>query len=195
MPETTLKSAHLDPDALRDLLYQVLSPRRVLHTLGVEAQAITFAMRWDCEINKARLAALLHDVTKECRNQLKLFEDYGILPTVWKSSVPEVRHAVTGAALAARLGAPGDVCDAIRWHTTGRAGMTALEKILYLADMTEPFRPGFDGLDDVRHLCLSDVDGALAQGLRLSISHVQRRGLPVDPHSAKALDWITERVT
>ena len=185
---------NLNPPELRHSLRCFMSPKRALHTLGVEDRAATLAMRWNQDIDKARLSALLHDITKECKNQLKLLEDYGILPSIWENSAPEVFHAFSGAGLAKALGAGDDICDAIRWHTTGRAGMGTLERILYLSDMTEPGRGGICGRRDLWQLCLTDLDRALHDGLSLSLNYIQSRNGPSDPRSAEALAWITERL-
>ena len=72
-------------------------------------------------------------------------------------------HAVPGAAAARRLfGESEAVCAAIRWHTTGRAGMTRLEKILYLADMIEPNRD-YPGVENLRRLAREDLDAAVGR--------------------------------
>jgi nicotinate-nucleotide adenylyltransferase len=191
-------SLTLNHDHLRRALWSILSPRRAVHTLGVEDCAATLAMRWGVCADKARLAALLHDLTKENhkqpQNQLKLLEEYDILLCEWEPCVPEAYHALTGAALAARLGASPEVCAAIRAHTTGRAGMSDLAIILYLADWIEPSRADTEGLAQLRRLCFTDLHRALALGLTLSLRHVQSRGRAVDPRSGEALAWVTERL-
>ena len=101
-------------------------------------------------------------------------------------------HAKTGAALAKHLyGQPEEVCRAIYWHTTGKADMTKLEKIIYLADYMEPNRK-FDGVEDLRRLCGEDLDGALLLGVRMSIEDLNERGVPIHKNTQAAMDWVLE---
>ena len=103
-------------------------------------------------------------------------------------------HAVTGAAAARRLfGESEAVCAAIRWHTTGRAGMTRLEKILYLADMIEPNRD-YPGVENLRRLAREDLDAAVRQALRRTIAFVEERGQLLHPDSEHALAYELERI-
>ncbi|MDR1669554.1 MAG: bis(5'-nucleosyl)-tetraphosphatase (symmetrical) YqeK [Oscillospiraceae bacterium] len=181
------------PDELRLMVRKRQSPRRMLHTLGVESVAVCLAQRWGADTDDARNAALLHDVTKEAPDQLNLMEEYDILPCIWQETVPNVYHALTGAAFAERLGYNSDVVSAVRWHVTGHAGMTLLEKIIYLADLAEPCRNGIPGLSELRGNLYKDHDRALLLGLRMSLRYVRERGRPEDRCSAEALRWIAER--
>ncbi len=177
-------------EELRGMLREKLSPRRALHTLGVEATAAALAQRWGADETEARFAALLHDMTKEAPDQLKLMKDYGILPDVWEETVPNVYHAITGAAFAASLGYTSGIVSAVRWHATGRAGMTLLEKIIYLADWAEPCRTGFPGLSEVRALMFRDLDRALLLGARMTLRYVRERGRPEDKFTVETINWI-----
>jgi predicted HD superfamily hydrolase involved in NAD metabolism len=150
-------------------------------------------MRWGIDTESARCAALLHDITKEMPNQLQLLHDYGILPAEWLKTVPSVHHAITGAALAKELGCKEEIISAIRWHTTGRAEMTGLEAIIYLADKTEPFRPLYSMLAEIRKMMYTDLNKALALTLRRIIQYNQERGVPVEQSSTEALDYIERK--
>ena len=100
-------------------------------------------------------------------------------------------HSKTGAALARYVyGQPEEVYWAIFWHTTGKADMSLLEKIVYLADYMEPNRD-FDGVDKLRKLCYTDLDAALALGLDMSIADLTERGVPIHKNTQGARDWLT----
>ena len=102
-------------------------------------------------------------------------------------------HAKTGAAVAARVfGESREVCEAIRWHTTGRANMTTLEKIIYLADYMEPNRD-FPGVEKLREAAETSLDAAMILGLEMSIAQLRERGRSIDPNSQAALDFFQER--
>jgi nicotinate-nucleotide adenylyltransferase len=165
-------------------------------------------MRWGADAEEAGCAALLHDMTKE-DDRLQNFNTYGIMSAgqtlsdqkiyhakhgitsaEWEETVPGAYHALTGAALAREMGYGEGVSSAVRWHTTGRAGMTLLEKIVYLADKTEPFRPLYSGLPEVRRQMFADLDRAVAMALRRIICWNGERGRILDKNSAEALEWL-----
>lgn len=136
---------------------------RYEHTLGCERAAQKLAERFGGDAEKARFAAILHDITKHLSpaEQLNLCEEYGIIPCNVEKREPKMLHGKTAAAIARiEYGAPEDVCAAIACHTTGKAGMTLLDKILYLSDYIEDTRD-FEGVDEARRLADLSVDRAL----------------------------------
>lgn len=168
---------------LRERALDYLDPKRVPHVLGTEEEARRLAKRWGADEEEAAEAALLHDMTKRLsrEEQLRLCEKYGIMADTSETANAKLYHAVTGAALArADFGVPEPIEAAIRWHTTGRAGMRLLEKIIYLADYIEPNRHGFEGLEELRVLAYEDLDRAMLLGLELSLADIRRGG--VEPH-------------
>ena len=133
-------------DDLRDHVGRTLSDFRFNHTLGVERMAVRLAKLYCPEKEHLlRAAALLHDVTKEyCfEEQLAVFKKYGIEPTEEQLSAPPTIHAFT-AALVIPDSYPNfvdsELIDAVRYHSTGRSGMTLSEKIIYLSDYIEDTR-------------------------------------------------------
>ena len=88
-------------------------------------------------------------------------------------------------------GQSDQVYQAILYHTTGRADMTLLEKIVYLADYMEPNR-SFEGVDKLRQLCYTDLDAALEMGLGMSVEDLKQRDVPIHRNTQGALDWIQE---
>lgn len=178
---------------LRALARGELPAKRYLHTLGVEKEATALAMRWGQDVKQARYAALLHDITKPQQNQLKLCAEYGIIPPEFESETPKLLHALTAEARAREWGLPRGTLDAIRWHTTGRAGMSVLEKVLYLADYIEPFREPFEGLAELRRLAFADIDKAMAFALKLTVDTQLARGNTLHPASVEALEELTEK--
>lgn len=179
----------LSYDELYALIRRSLSPRRVLHVLGTEREAVTLATRWGVEVEDARRAAILHDITKENEDQLKLCEKYAIIADKWSLANPKLLHARTGAEEAKLLGENGNVVSAIRWHTTGRPDMTALEKVVYLADFVEPSRKKPGWLAELRRLVYEDLDKAMLKGIEMSIGELLDRGLEIHPVSLEARSW------
>ena len=150
---------------------------------------------WGCgiaDVEKARFAALLHDATKRLSmaEQLALCEHYHIALDELEQHALKLLHAKTGAALARDVfGADDEVYNAILWHTTGKANMTVLEKVLYLADYIEPNRD-FDGVDDLRKAVWEDLDRGLAMGLAMTVEEMKERGNPVHYNTLEALEYL-----
>lgn len=179
---------HLSLAQLRPIALSYLHARRVRHVLGVEEEAVRLAERYGADVDKARVAALLHDCTKrlELSDQLELCSRFGIKLDSLERAEVKLLHAKTGAAVAREVfGEEDSICDAIRWHTTGRANMTLLEKVLYLADYIEPSRH-FEGVDTLRQAVYRDLDEGLRLGLQMSIEELEARGGPVHPNTLEA---------
>ena len=179
----------MDIDRVRAQVERVLSPKRFCHTLGVVKTADLLAQRWGVDSTKAELSALLHDYARELSDQelLQRSNDFGILKLQIEKCNPDLLHGPVAAELARRdLGiADEDVLNAICYHTTGRAGMSSLEKIIYLADYIEPGR-SFPGLVGVRSLALCDLDQACLLALRRTSIYVLRRGRTLHPKTVEA---------
>ena len=164
--------------SLRERVRGAVSSKRYAHILGCEKMAAALARRWGADELTARTAAVLHDMTRElpAQKQLKLCADYGIITDDILKMPEPLLHAITGAEVCRReLGVGEDVCSAIRWHTTAHAGMTLLEKIIYLADGIEPTRR-YDGIHTLRRLAFSDLDAAVAQILRQLMDYGRQKG-------------------
>ena len=178
-------------DWLRGRAYAMLKPKRVPHVQGCEQEAVRLAKRWGADPEQAAEAAILHDCTKKAglEEQLRLCEKYGIIPDELERESEKLLHAKTGAALAEReFGCAPEVVSAIRWHTTGKPGMSLLEKIIYMADYIEPTR-SFDGVERLRALAYRNLDGAMALGLSMSLAEIRRFGSIPHPNSVDALRY------
>ena len=181
---------------LRKRGYAMLKPHRVPHVQGCEEEAVRLAKRWGADPDKAAEAAILHDCTKKepLPEQLRLCEKYGIIPDAVEQVNGKLLHAKTGAAIAEReFGMCPEVVSAIRWHTTGRPGMTLLEKIMYMADYIEPTRD-FPGVEPLRALAYSDLDRAMLLGLEMSLEDIRSRGEEPHTDSLTAVQWFAQAV-
>ncbi|MBR5869027.1 MAG: bis(5'-nucleosyl)-tetraphosphatase (symmetrical) YqeK [Clostridia bacterium] len=156
-----------------------LSEYRMNHILGVVEEAALLAEIHGEDPEKARLAALLHDCTKEFDEKLQLqtFEKYDIIIDEELMACPQVHHAFTGYLRAVHeFGAPEDVAGAVKYHATGRAGMTRLEMILYVADLTERRRPFADKLTALREASYRCLEEACAMEALATITREEGRG-------------------
>lgn len=182
----------LPMEELEPIVVSLLNPNRVKHVLGCRDTAVALAKRWGADETDAARAGILHDITKAIDGplQLTLCDAYGKLLDDFSKRYPRTLHALTGSMVAQRIFGENDaVVSAIEFHTTGRANMTLLEKIIYVADYMEPNRD-FPGVERLRELAFSDIDAALKLGLEMTLEHLNRQGAEVSPASAGALAWL-----
>lgn len=176
-------------EAYVELLKSHLSEDKLMHSVSVMETAKKLAARLGCDEDKAALAGLLHDITKERtrKEQLQLCAEFGIMLDKVSAGEEKLLHAVTAEGfLRCRLGiTDSDVLGAVRYHTTGREDMTALDKALYLADYIEPLRT-FDGVDAVRALSRQNLDGALLLALSQTVRELVDRGSAIHPDTVAA---------
>ena len=170
-------------------LKKELDAQRYTHTLGVEETARQMALLFGEDPQKAALAGLLHDCAKcmTLTQMVKAAKGVPLDPVMKESKA--LMHAVAGMCVAKNVYGVDDpdVLGAIRGHTTGHAGMTRLEKIIYLADMIEPSRKPYPGLEEIRALCWKDLDLAMHTALTMSLEHVVSQGKTLHPDTLAAL--------
>ena len=170
-------------------LKKELDAQRYTHTLGVEETARQMALLFGEDPQKAALAGLLHDCAKcmTLTQMVKAAKGVPLDPVMKESKA--LMHAVAGMCVAKNVYGVDDpdVLGAIRRHTTGHAGMTRLEKIIYLADMVEPNRKPYPGLEQIRALCWKNLDQAMHTALTMSLEHVVSQGKTLHPDTLAAL--------
>ncbi len=185
---------NLPMDALEQVVVSLLKPDRVEHVLGCRDTAAKLAKHWHANETDAARAGLLHDITKALDGslQLTLCREYGIVLGDFSRKYPKTLHALTGSLVAERIfGENREVVSAICSHTTGKADMTVLEKIVYIADYIEPKR-SFPGVEELRRLAYEDLDKALKMGLEMTISLLQKNKQEISPESAEALAFLQQ---
>ena len=162
---------------IRKSMEKHLDPKRYEHTLGVAYTAGALAMRYGEDANKAILAGMLHDCAKCLTNEkrVSICEKHNIMISEAEQKNPFLLHAKVGSFLAMqKYGVTDqDVINAILNHTTGRPGMSMLEKIVYIADYIEPGRKQAPNLDVLRRLAFEDLDEALLMILQDTLEYLQ----------------------
>lgn len=179
-------------ETLEEVSLSLHKSSRVAHAKGTADTARDLALLYGADPEKARRAGILHDITKALTplEQLALCESYKMPLSMFERSHPKILHARTGAAVAERVfGECAEVCEAIAWHTTGRAGMSTLEKLIYLADYIEPNRT-MEGVEELRALCRTDLDRAMKMGLEMAVRYLKQQGSAINEHTFSALEAL-----
>lgn len=182
-----------DLKELRKAMKEVQSSKRFEHTKGVEYISAALAMRYGVSLEEALTAGLLHDCAK-CLTDDKLLsicEKHGLMITDVEKKNPFLLHAKAGACLAEhKYGIKnGDILNAIRNHTTGRQGMSLLEKIVFVADYIEPGRKEAANLTEIRKLAFEDLDGALLKILEDTLKYLEESDGEKDPGTRETWEY------
>lgn len=184
-------------EALRIVKGQ-LPERRFKHTVGVMETAVALAKLYGADEKKAELAAIFHDYAKyRSREEMEKVILEENLPRDLLEHNIELWHAPVGAVLVEKETgiSDEDILNSIRYHTTGRAGMTLLEKIIFLADYIEPGR-NFPGVDEVRALARENLDFAMIKALANTISFLLEKKQLIYPDTIHTYnDLINKRRT
>lgn len=185
---------NLPIDQLETVVVNLLKPNRVKHVLGCRDTAAELARVWGANETDAARAGLLHDITKALDGplQLTLCREYGKVLDEFSQNNPKTLHALTGSMVAERIfGENEAVVAAIESHTTGKPAMNTLEKIIYVADYMEPNRD-FPGVEGLRRLAYTDLDGALKLGLEMTLAMLREQKRQISPASSQALEYLTK---
>lgn len=183
---------NLPIEQLEQVVVKLLKPNRVAHVLGCRQTATLLAKRWGADETDAARAGLLHDITKALDGplQLTLCQAYGSILSDFSRQNPKTLHALTGSLVAKHIfGENEAVVAAIASHTTGKANMNTLEKIIYVADYMEPNRD-FPGVERLRQYADTDLDLALKTGLEMTLAMLKEQGKEISLESQQALDWL-----
>ncbi len=174
-----MTSGKTDYASLEQKLQTMLSPDRYRHSLGVMETAEKMARHFGEDVEKAKIAGLLHDCAKDIDKDemIAMCDALGVELDPVKREQRSVVHADLGAKLLeTEFGITDpEIISAVKYHTLGRVDMTRLEKILYLADIIEPGRKPWDGLEDLRKMAMADLDCAMLCAVDRSVEYVLRR--------------------
>ena len=180
----------------KKLVRKNLSEKRYTHTKNVKKMAVKLAKRWGADPEKAALAALLHDTAKELPREemLQILNDNAIMAENAQNRPSPVWHGICAAILAQTQWGVEDeeVLSAIRCHTTGKPGMSLLDEIVFLADMTSAERD-YPEVDYLRKLEKKDIHQAMREALEMNLHWLEESGKPVDEETRAALEDLRQR--
>ena len=161
---------------------------RYWHTIGVAETSACLAMRYGVDMQKAFTAGLLHDCAKCVPDDVKIAEceQFGLPISDIELESPYLLHSKLGT----KYGIDDeDICNAIRYHSTGHPGMTPLEEIVFIADYMEPLRNKADNLDEIRALVFKDIKEAIYRVTLSTIEYLKKRNKPIDPLTQETCDY------
>ena len=171
---------------------------RKAHSLRVAALAAEKAPKIKVEEKQAIAAALFHDCAKNLSPDSPLLTGF-VLREDWGDVPPPVIHQFAGAHVAETCFGVKDinVLNAIRFHTSGRAGMGELEKLIFLADMLEEER-SYEGVESLRELFFAGageggLDECLKKALAETIGYLQEKGQKIYPLTLRAYEYYKEK--
>ena len=170
-------------------LKTLLTPERYAHSIGVMKTAVELAEIYGADTEKARIAGLLHDNAKNLDNIYERCRDLEVELDEFELKSPPLVHAKLGAETAKiEFGITDtEVLDAIRWHTIGKSNMSLLEKIIFVADLTEPGRT-FPDAGHLRELSRKNLDKALVECVKSTIEVNKQRKNPVHPNAFSIIE-------
>ncbi|MCR4962580.1 MAG: bis(5'-nucleosyl)-tetraphosphatase (symmetrical) YqeK [Firmicutes bacterium] len=184
-------------DAYRQKLARDLSPRRFQHSLSVAQTAAALAERWQVPKEKAYLAGLIHDVGR-CYTPAQLRQKAAELHLEldeWQNRHDPLLHAPVGAAILEQEWGVTDaeILEAVKYHTVGHPQMSLLAKIIFLADIIEPLRQSWPGLEQLRDQAYIDLDRAILAALAYTFSYLAGKQEPCHPMALQTYQTLKEK--
>jgi nicotinate-nucleotide adenylyltransferase len=170
-----------------------LSDYRFRHSVNVSKESVRLAERYGGDVEKAELAGLLHDVMKDAgkKEQLAIIEKYGVKLNEVEQQAPKLWHAIAGAVYVKKVLRirDKDVVNAVRYHTTARAEMTLLEKIVFIADYTSEDRD-YKGVEKMRKASNVSLEYAMEEALAFDIEERADEHTAIHPDTFEAYNEI-----
>ncbi len=181
---------------IRKAMAKIQDAKRYEHTLGVAYTATALAMCYGVSLKNAELAGLLHDCAKCLTNEkrLSICEKHNISINDIERRNPFLLHSKVGSYLAMEEYHiyDQDIINAILNHTTGRPGMSQLEKIVFVADYIEPNRKNAPNLTEIRKLAFEDLDQAMVRILGDTLLYLESTEGEIDPMTRKTYEYYNE---
>lgn len=172
-----------EPD-YRQIIREKMGDYRFTHSCNVAKEAVLLAKLYGGDEHKAYVAGILHDITKEIdgQEQLQIIKDGGIILDSVQQNAPKLWHSVSGSVyVQTHLGiGDSDVINAIRYHTTGRKGMSLLEKIIYTADYTSAER-SYPGADIMREKSRQSLEDAMLFSCQYTLQKLSEQAAAIHP--------------
>ena len=187
---------NIDTKKIIEKLNTMLKPNRLAHSINVANCAVKLSEIYGCDTGKAYLAGLVHDCAKYfTKDQIDSYvKKYNIKLDPLEVNNISLSHSVIGSFVIQDVFniQDMDIINAVRYHTTGRENMSTLEKIIFMADMTEEGR-NFPGVDELRKLSFNgQLDKALITSFNNTIKFVIENNQLIHPRSVSARNYLMQ---
>ena len=185
-------------DEYINVLKEKLTENRFIHSLNVADSAEKLAIIYGGDPEKAYTVGLIHDVCKDTPAglQLSYILENKVPVTEFEINTSKLYHSICGAAYCEKeFGITDkDMLNAVRYHTTGRAGMSLLEKIIFISDFISAER-SYDGVEIMREKAERSLDEAIVEGLSFTIKDLIDRRMAVHPDTVGAFNDALNRIS
>ena len=165
-----------------EIIRPKLTEARFIHSLNVAQSARELANIYGCDEEKCAVAGILHDIMKDTdkEQQLKMLSDFGIILNTTEKVTPSLWHQISGAAYIEHILGIKDeeILGAVRYHTSGKSGMSTFEKIIFIADFISADRI-YPGVDVMRRYAAESLDKAIVEGLAFTIKELAINNRPI----------------
>lgn len=182
-----------DLETYKSIIRPFLGEKRFYHSVCVSEAAVELAKKYGANEEKAAVAGILHDIMKDTPSdeQLKMMTRYDIILSDVERRTPKLWHAILGEAyLEQELKiSDHDILDAVRYHTTARANMSLLEKVLFIADFISTDRD-YTGVENMRRAAKVSLEEAMVEGLTFNIKDLASGYKPIHPDTISAYNQV-----
>jgi predicted HD superfamily hydrolase involved in NAD metabolism len=179
-------------DEIGVLLLKTIGPKRYQHSMRVMDTAVELSNKHGLNLENVKTASILHDCGRIKKNSCISadFSFYSVIPDAMTYNNPNLHHAVIGRYVAYECYGirDSDILNAIRYHTTGRPGMSLLEKIIYLSDAIEPDRD-YEGVDEIRSMVCKNIDKALVMSLKSTVDFLNAKKISIHGDTKKCYNY------
>lgn len=182
---------------LQKQLKNELTKKRFQHTMGVMYTAASMAMSYGADVNQALYAGLLHDCAKclSDEEKLKACHKYKIMISPTERENTQLLHAKIGAVYAKKIYGiqDEDILSSIRWHTTGKADMSLLEEIIFVADYIEPGRKELPNMARIRYLAFHNLTDCIVAIIENTLTYLEGKKSLIDNASRETYDFYKRK--
>lgn len=180
-------------DEYKKIIKSRMSDYRYTHSVNVSAEAVRLAKKYGADEEKAALAGILHDITKETPKdeQLQIMTNGGIILDNVQKNSSKLWHGISGSVYIRDVLkiTDEDILNAVRYHTTGRANMSLLEKIIFIADYTSAER-NYSGVKTMRKKVDKTLETAMLYGLQFTLRDLSKRAMIIHPDALACYNEI-----
>lgn len=180
-------------DEYKKIIKSRMSEYRYTHSKNVSKEAVRLAKKYGADEEKAAIAGILHDITKETpkEEQLQIMTDSGIILDNVQKNSSKLWHGISGNVYIRDVLkiTDDDILNAVRYHTTGRANMSLLEKIIFVADFTSAERD-YSGVKTMRNKVDKSLEAAMLYGLQFTLKDLSKRAMIIHPDALACYNEI-----